>query len=1091
MSTITAAQLILDANADLPDQLLEQISAEDVRERILDLADSVYFKLDAPVVSDLEMSNLTETAARMMSPAQFRKGLRFLEDADQDTKVEVERTADNDTIYLRASTVDIITAQATNVLVGTAATGVNVSIGSDLVTLDGEINLKDFPSARDDGSTTKALYVNATGDLQFGTVTASAGAAIQDADADTILSVEKTADNDTLKLTIGANELLSIAATLYQFGDFNGTNYLQVNQTTGDSILLADDTVALEVNSGSSSTFTLDNSVSLAILGSGLDLRLSAYPSTRDDGNTTKALYVDANGTIQYGTVTGAGSGGDMIEDADGDTKIQVEEGADDDTIRFDALGTEIMTITSSALTATYSSNQRLNLGANVATLGDASNNFEIDTSAGEARIDVEGQNMMILNRTGVTPVPFVKMGDVGAAGSATTLEINDDTQEFVGRFNGQIYFQAGPGSSRIGGPNDSFSVDDTTNIATVRVNSDEMIRLSSTWIRIGDSNAVGNGNFLQINDSTNTTSARANGLDWLSVVASGVSNHRVIIGDDTAGGSYLDIDREGQTVEINNDGSLVLNVNTTASNFGRGNDRLRVVAGEISLQLAGTKYLDIDSASQVLGLAAGPRLNITNGSDTIELDAGVINLPDFTSARDDGSTTKALYVDGSGNLQHGAISGGISISDGDSDTTLSVEKSADNDTLILTIGAAELLSVSSLLYRLGDFAGAGNSTALILDDTTTTGETAKLQANNGVTLESGTNKTLLLDGPNNKLVLATALDLQLVNYPSTRDDGSTTKALYVDGSGNVLYGALNPPIATKIEDDDNDTGVEAERTSDDDILYLKAGGVDLGIFNQPGGSTQVKSSASGTPTIELKAAGIETSFQSKVGFRIGKNGTTHEPEVYLGDPDGSDTSFGLRLRVKEELAEIGDYTGANSGTVLKVDEANTTIEIDAATVKLNDFISASDPTSYAPFMLFVNTTTGAIERKLPAAVHSFPIAVSDMTSDLATGTAKVTFRIPYKFEVTKVTASVATAPTGADLLVDVNDDGSSIFGANKLRIDATEKTSETAATPYNWASGSSATLAADSEITVDIDQVGSTIAGVGLVVCLIGQIVD
>ncbi len=37
----------------------------------------------------------------------------------------------------------------------------------------------------------------------------------------------------------------------------------------------------------------------------------------------------------------------DSITDADGDTQIQVEEGADDDTIRFDTAGSERLTITS------------------------------------------------------------------------------------------------------------------------------------------------------------------------------------------------------------------------------------------------------------------------------------------------------------------------------------------------------------------------------------------------------------------------------------------------------------------------------------------------------------------------------------------------------------------------------------------------------------------------------------------------------------------------------------------------------------------------------------------------------------------------
>lgn len=111
-------------------------------------------------------------------------------------------------------------------------------------------------------------------------------------------------------------------------------------------------------------------------------------------------------------------------------------------------------------------------------------------------------------------------------------------------------------------------------------------------------------------------------------------------------------------------------------------------------------------------------------------------------------------------------------------------------------------------------------------------------------------------------------------------------------------------------------------------------------------------------------------------------------------------------------------------------------------------------------------------------------VAVSDETTALTTGTAKVTFRMPFAMTLTAVRASVTTAPTDAILIVDINEGGSTIMTTNKLSIDATEKTSTTAAT----AAGITDTaLADDAEITIDIDQVGSTVAGAGLKVWLIG----
>jgi len=67
---------------------------------------------------------------------------------------------------------------------------------------------------------------------------------------------------------------------------------------------------------------------------------------------------------------------------------------------------------------------------------------------------------------------------------------------------------------------------------------------------------------------------------------------------------------------------------------------------------------------------------------------------------------------------------------------------------------------------------------------------------------------------------------------------------------------------------------------------------------------------------------------------------------------------------------------------------------------------------------------------------------------------------------------------------VDINDGGTTIMTTNKISIDATEKTSETAATAPTL---TDTALAKDAVITVDIDQIGSTVAGTGLKIWLIG----
>ena len=115
--------------------------------------------------------------------------------------------------------------------------------------------------------------------------------------------------------------------------------------------------------------------------------------------------------------------------------------------------------------------------------------------------------------------------------------------------------------------------------------------------------------------------------------------------------------------------------------------------------------------------------------------------------------------------------------------------------------------------------------------------------------------------------------------------------------------------------------------------------------------------------------------------------------------------------------------------------------------------------------------------------VQSIVVAASDETTALATGTAKVTFRMPYAFTLTSVRASLTTAQaSGSIFTVDINDSGTTIL-STKLTIDNTEKTSTTAATP---AVISDTALANDAEITIDIDQIGDGTAK-GLKITLIG----
>ena len=121
---------------------------------------------------------------------------------------------------------------------------------------------------------------------------------------------------------------------------------------------------------------------------------------------------------------------------------------------------------------------------------------------------------------------------------------------------------------------------------------------------------------------------------------------------------------------------------------------------------------------------------------------------------------------------------------------------------------------------------------------------------------------------------------------------------------------------------------------------------------------------------------------------------------------------------------------------------------------------------------------------QLNAEPTEIQVALSDESTVLETGVAKLTFRMPYAMNLTEVRASLTVAGTTSGLTTfDINEGGVSIL-STKLTIDLTEKTSTTATTP---AVISDSALADDAEITIDIDVISGGATEAGGKIILIG----
>lgn len=111
--------------------------------------------------------------------------------------------------------------------------------------------------------------------------------------------------------------------------------------------------------------------------------------------------------------------------------------------------------------------------------------------------------------------------------------------------------------------------------------------------------------------------------------------------------------------------------------------------------------------------------------------------------------------------------------------------------------------------------------------------------------------------------------------------------------------------------------------------------------------------------------------------------------------------------------------------------------------------------------------------------------SASDEFTPIGTGGPKTTFRAPYPLDLTTgyIRISLTTGPVGADFVVDVHVNGSSIF-TTQARIDAGQKTSVTSVSQSVLAF---TYIPDDAEFLVYVTQTGVAVAGTGLKVAVTG----
>lgn len=211
-----------------------------------------------------------------------------------------------------------------------------------------------------------------------------------------------------------------------------------------------------------------------------------------------------------------------------------------------------------------------------------------------------------------------------------------------------------------------------------------------------------------------------------------------------------------------------------------------------------------------------------------------------------------------------------------------------------------------------------------------------------------------------------------------------------------------------------------------------------------------------------------------------------------LGSASAARTNLGLGSAALLASSAVA-MTANNLSDLLSAATARTNLGLGTAAThpatdfllsasNLSDLVSASAARSNLGLgaLALLSTITASLisDPTNVKSTESFIIAVSDETTSLTTGTAKVTFRIPYAFTLTQIRASLNTVSSSGTPTFDVKKNGTTVF-STLLSIDASEKTSQTAATP---AVLSTTSLADDDEITIDVTVAGAGAKGAKLV---------
>ena len=344
------------------------------------------------------------------------------------------------------------------------------------------------------------------------------------------------------------------------------------------------------------------------------------------------------------------------FEDADGDTKIQVEETADEDKIRFDTGGTERMVIDSTGVNVTGN----ITLGDSASATDDrlqfgADNDLQIYHNGSHSYIDDAGTGNLLIRGSEVILGNAAKKGVRVIADGAVQIRHNDSTKLETTSSGIDVTGEVLA---------DSLDIDGNADISGNLTLGGYLAGPSTFTIdpaAVGDNTGtvVIAGN-LQVDGTTTTINSTTMTVDDLNIVlASGAANAAA------ANGAGITVDGASATItyDATNDEWDFNKDITTTGNIGAGTSN---PANLLHLESAGSTFATI---------RLNAPSNTTPGQFLLRAHDGVFDI------RNANNSTTDLTIDASGDVGIGTSSPNVrlDVSEASGDTALAINDDRSN----------------------------------------------------------------------------------------------------------------------------------------------------------------------------------------------------------------------------------------------------------------------------------------------------------------------------------------------------------------------------------------------------------------------------